>query len=147
MTEREASHSENLIQVRLMQSMESLRDARLLAEHGEGFRSIVNRCYYSCFYAVLALLQSVNLTPRSHKSALVLFGREFIKQGKLPSELFSELLPAYHKIFEMRQEDDYRRLSPVEKPEAEAALDIAQTFTNAVQKYFKASSVDESKGN
>jgi hypothetical protein len=49
-----------LVQARIGQAVESLADAQTLLEAGRGGRSIVNRSYYSMFYGVLALLQTIN---------------------------------------------------------------------------------------
>jgi uncharacterized protein (UPF0332 family) len=87
-------------------------------------RSVVNRAYYAAFYALLALLQAKQLPPRSHQGALQLFDREFVHAGHVPKELSRDL----HALFRMRQEDDYRRLDPVPREEAEQALKLSETF-------------------
>ena len=74
----------------------------------------MNRAYYAAFYAVLALLQTIGKTPRKHQGVLTLFNTEFVRTGLLPKTLSEEL----HRLFEARQEDDYRRLDPVLPEEA-----------------------------
>ena len=53
---RGKSYQKDLIQYRLDSAREMLRDARLHQENGGSAVSIVNRAYYSVFYAALALL-------------------------------------------------------------------------------------------
>ena len=54
---------ETLIHYRLERAQESLDDARLLAEANR-WNACVNRLYYSCFYAVSALLVRVGSLRR-----------------------------------------------------------------------------------
>jgi uncharacterized protein (UPF0332 family) len=50
-----------LIQYRLSQAKDSIREAEVLLGGGMSFRSVMNRLYYALFYAVLALLQEKRL--------------------------------------------------------------------------------------
>jgi uncharacterized protein (UPF0332 family) len=58
-----------LVQARIRQAVETLEDARTLLATGRSGRFIVNRSYYSMFYSVLALLQTINRVPRKHQGA------------------------------------------------------------------------------
>lgn len=98
-----------LVQGRIEQAIESLADAKTLLTTGRSGRSIVNRSYYSMFYCVLALLQTINKTPRKHQGAISFFDREFVHRRLLPKELSFDL----HRIFELRQVDDYQKIEPV----------------------------------
>ena len=46
-----------LIEYRLTQARDSIREADVLDQSGMSRRSVMNRLYYAMFYAVLALLQ------------------------------------------------------------------------------------------
>ena len=120
-----------LVQARIGQAVESLEDAQTLLQSGRSGRSIVNRSYYSMFYGVLALLQTINRIPRKHQGAISLFDREFVHKGFLSRELSADL----HRVFEARQQDDYQKLEPVSLDEATAAIDAAERFLDAVRKY------------
>jgi len=120
-----------LVQGWIEQAIESLADAAALLATGRSGRSIVNRSYYSMFYGVLALLQTINRVPRKHQGAISLFDQEFIHKGLLPKELSADL----HRIFELRQLDDYKRLGPVSLDEAKEAIAAAERFLAAVQQY------------
>ena len=61
---------ETLIHYRLDRAQESLDDARLLAE-AERWNACVNRLYYSCFYAVSALLVRDGLSSSRHMGCVV----------------------------------------------------------------------------
>ena len=57
------SYKKDLIQYRLELAQEMLRDAKVLKENGGSPVSIVNRSYYSVFYAALALLVTADTEP------------------------------------------------------------------------------------
>jgi uncharacterized protein len=120
-----------LVQARIWQAVESLEDVQTLLEAGRSGRSIVDRSYYSMFYGVLALLQTINRIPRKHQGVISLFDRGFVHKGLLTRELSADL----HRIFEARQQDDYQKLEPVGLDEATAAIDAAERFLQAVREY------------
>jgi uncharacterized protein (UPF0332 family) len=120
-----------LVALRLQNAEESLADARILQAGGGSGRSVVNRAYYSMFYCVLALLQTIGRVPRKHQGAISLFDAEFVHKGLLPRELSAEL----HAAFVARQADDYRVTEPVSVEDARAAIDAASQFLDAVRGY------------
>lgn len=93
---------ETLIQYRLERAQESLDDARLLADT-ERWNACVNRLYYSCFYAVSALLARDGLSSSRHTGVRSLLNRHYVRTGKVPRELAR----VYNDLFERRQEGDY----------------------------------------
>ncbi len=94
-----------LVDLRMEQASDTLRDARVLfMVEPKATRSVVNRCYYAAFYAVLALLQTIGKTPRKHSGALALFDVEFVRSGHFGKETSDHL----HKLFQDRIEDDYK---------------------------------------
>ena len=93
---------ETLIQYRLERAQESLDDARLLAD-AERWNAWVNRLYYSCFYAVSALLVRDGLSSSRHTGVRSLLNRHYVRTGKVPRALAR----VYNDLFERRQEGDY----------------------------------------
>jgi len=63
---------EELIRYRLSRAEETLEEARLLAENKHG-NAAVNRLYYACFYAVLALLIRDGRYSSKHSGVRALF--------------------------------------------------------------------------
>ena len=123
----------SLVATRLAQAEATLRDAEILHTGNGDPRSTVNRSYYAAFYAVLALLQIIKKVPRSHDGAVSLFDAQFIRTGLLKKR-FSEIL---HQLFRARLEDDYERLDPVTRREAEKALKTAGEFVAEVRRYIE----------
>jgi uncharacterized protein (UPF0332 family) len=91
-----------LIRYRLERAQESLEDARLLAA-AERWNACVNRLYYSCFYAVSALLVRDGLSSSRHTGVRSLFNRQYVRTNIVPRALAR----IYNDLFERRQEGDY----------------------------------------
>ena len=93
---------ETLICYRLERAQESLADARLLAD-AASWNTCVNRLYYSCFYAVSALLARDGLSASRHTGIRSLFNRNYVRTGGVPRDATR----LYNDLFERRQESDY----------------------------------------
>jgi uncharacterized protein (UPF0332 family) len=91
-----------LIRYRLDRANEVYDEAIWMAEKFH-YNTCVNRLYYSCFYAVNALLMLNGISVQSHKGTKIQFNHIFIKNGIAPKE-FGLL---YNQLFESRQEGDY----------------------------------------
>lgn len=52
----------------------------------EYYNNAINRLYYSSFYAILALLSTIDIFPKSHKGVLQMFSLHFIKTGLIPKD-------------------------------------------------------------
>jgi uncharacterized protein (UPF0332 family) len=62
-----------LIEYRLREAEDTLKEAKVLQREGISNRGIMNRLYYAMFYAVLALLQEKQLGTSKHIGAISLF--------------------------------------------------------------------------
>lgn len=130
MTQGNKSYKKDLIQYRLESAREMLCDARVLKENGGSPVSIVNRAYYSVFYAALALLVTENVEPNKHSGVLAKFDELFIKQGVFPKEM-SRII---HHAFDMRQAGDYQKSKVITEEQADAILESANEFVIAIEK-------------
>lgn len=124
------SYKKDLIQYRLELAREMLRDARLLKDNAGSPISIVNRAYYSVFYAALALLVTVDVEPNKHSGVLAKFDELFIRQGIFPKEM-SRIL---HHAFDMRQAGDYQKSKVISTEQAAEVLDSAAEFVTTIEK-------------
>ena len=73
---------------------EAIRAANLLFENGF-VKDAISKLYYSLLYSVRGLLLTKGLEPKSHESALRLFGLHFVKPGTFEakdSHIFSKLM-------------------------------------------------------
>ena len=92
----------DLFEYRINRAYETLEDAKILAS-AKRWNSCVNRLYYACFYAVLALLMKDAKSSSKHTGIRSIFNKDYIKTGKIPLK-FGQL---YNSLFEGRQESDY----------------------------------------
>ena len=90
------------IKYRFHRSEESFDEALILAKNGS-WNTVVNRLYYSCFYAVIALLLKNNIETQSHDGTRTQFGLHFIKTGKI-DKVYGKL---FTKLSDYRQKGDY----------------------------------------
>lgn len=126
---RAKSYKNDLIQYRLDSAQEMLRDALLLKENGGSPVSIVNRAYYSVFYAALALLVTADVEPNKHSGVLAKFDELFVRQGIFPKEM-SRIL---HHAFDMRQAGDYQKSRVITEEQAVQVLASAEEFVRTIQ--------------
>ena len=126
-----------LLKYRLKQAEETLFDAEKMVESGLSPRSIINRTYYSMFYAVLALFfyEDVHLKTSKHAGIISIFDREFIHTGKM-DPYYSKLL---HKMFDIRQEGDYKELFVISEEDASKYVNHAKEFVEKIKAFVKKS--------
>jgi uncharacterized protein (UPF0332 family) len=129
MTERQLKL---LIEYRLSEAQETLREAEILLEKS-AFRGSVNRSYYAMFYAVLGFLATRGLGMSKHSGVIGLFDREFVKTGIFPKELSRSL----HRAFDERQANDYGEMLLPDQSLAIELLQQAQVFVNAIEKQIR----------
>lgn len=127
---KEKSYKRDLIHYRLDLAREMLRDAQVLKENGGSAVSIVNRAYYSVFYAALALLVTEDVEPNKHAGVLAKFDELFVRQGIFPREM-SRIL---HHAFDMRQAGDYQKSKVITEEQAIEVLHSAEEFVDAIVK-------------
>lgn len=124
-----------LIKYRMEQANRAIEDARCLEVGNGSPRSIINRAYYAMFYAVLALLLREGKSYSKHSGVIGAFDTGFIRTGLLPKELSSNL----HKLFELRQEHDYKIIYEPDPEEASDAIETAERFVKAIEQFLSES--------
>lgn len=122
---------ETIFEYRMRQTDETLAEAVRMLETGFSPRSIVNRSYYTMFYAVLALFINQNTPHKTskHSGVIGIFNKEFIHTGKLDAR-FAKML---YDLFDERMELDYRDFAEVSEEDASNAVSAAQEFILAIK--------------
>ena len=122
---------ETLFHNRLNEAEETLADAYKMLNSGVGPRSIVNRAYYAMFYAVHALIiyENVELKSSRHSGIISVFDKIFVHTGRLGRE-YSRFL---HRLFEARQEADYREFVVYSTEDAAECVRMAESFLDGVK--------------
>lgn len=126
---KDSSYKQTLIQYRLDEAKEALRDAQMLYERNGTPRSVVNRSYYAMFYAVLGLLITIDKGSSKHRGVIAMFDKEFVKKNILPKEMSAML----HHAFDMRLTGDYRELLEISKEQAAELLNSAIKFVKSIE--------------
>lgn len=98
MTREQAALAEH----RLARARDELTTADELRDSG-WHMAAASRIYYAAFHSARALLAAAGLQASSHKSAIILFQKHFVRTGRIPAET-AKALP---RAFEFRQEADY----------------------------------------
>lgn len=122
---------ETLFVYRLNEAEETLADTRKMLESGVSARSVVNRAYYAMFYGILALLIHENIEHKTskHSGIISIFDRSIVHTGKLGKE-YSRML---HRIFDARQESDYKEFIKFTAENAAEYVRIADEFLLGVK--------------
>lgn len=122
---------EDLFLYRITQSEETLSEAEKMLQENFTPRSIINRAYYSMFYAVLALFlkAGVNVKTSKHIGVISTFDKEFVKTGRLDKH-YSKIL---HDAFDDRQEGDYKEFVKITPERAAGHVKLAREFLTAVK--------------
>lgn len=122
-----SSSRQELVEYRVERAHEALEDARVLAD-AERWNACVNRLFYSCFYAVSALLLRHDLSSSKHSGIRSLFNRRFVKTGLVSKEL----AVVFNDLFERRQESDYADLVRFQESEVRPWMSGAEEFVAQV---------------
>jgi len=122
---------ETLFTFRLKQAEETLADARTMLAGGVSTRSVVNRAYYVMFYSILALFiaEKTDHKTSKHAGIISLFDRMIVHPGKLGRE-YSRML---HRLFDARQESDYKEFTQLSAEDAADCVRVAEEFLMAVK--------------
>jgi len=130
MTDQEA-----LFSYRLQQAKETLADAEKMLQAQMSPRSIVNRAYYVAFYATLALFIKASVLVKSSKHAgiIAVFDKDFILTGKIEKK-YSQIL---HRLFEARQEVDYKEFTSFSLEDAKRHVERTREFLERIERLIK----------
>ena len=92
----------DLVNYRIAKARETFKEVQLHINN-ELWNTAVNRLYYACFYAVIALLVKHGIKAKTHDGTRQLFYQHFIKTGLISTETNR----FYSRLFNMRETGDY----------------------------------------
>ena len=124
------SNPEDYIHYRFKRAEELFDDALIMADNKK-WNAAINRLYYSCFYAVLALLLKNRLETKTHDGTRTMFGNEFIKSGIIDKK-YGKL---YSKLFDLRQKGDYGDLFDFDEDTVLPLIDQVKEFLTEINKF------------
>lgn len=124
------SNREEYVNYRFHRAEESYEEALIPAKE-ERWNAVINRLYYACFYAVIALLIKNNISTQTHDGARTQFGLIFVKTGIIDKEsgkLFS-------KLFDYRQKGDYGDLFDYDEELTKPLINKVNEFLIEIKKH------------
>lgn len=116
------------IQYRLQKAEESYQAALLMGENNY-WNFCINRLYYTCFYAAIALLLKHDITPKTHDGTKRQFGLHFVKTGKI-DEVHNDL---YLQLFGWRQKSDYGDMFDFAEEQVKPLFQPVQEFLDVIK--------------
>lgn len=118
-----------LVEYRLNRAEETYQDACSLANN-QRWNSCVNRLYYSCFYAVTALLLCDNLSSPKHTGVRSLFNKNYVRTAIISKDLGS----VFNELFEYRLEADYADFTDFDESQVLPFIEKVREFLDQVRK-------------
>ncbi|MFY0650449.1 MAG: HEPN domain-containing protein [Cyclobacteriaceae bacterium] len=96
------SERRELVAYRIPKAKSTLAEIDIHIEN-KFWNTAINRLYYSCYYAVSAILLQNEINTQTHSGVRQMFGLHFIKTGIIDKELGK----FFSDIFDKRQTGDY----------------------------------------
>ncbi|HEV7346778.1 HEPN domain-containing protein [Telluribacter sp.] len=115
-----------LSKYRIRRARETFGEVSILIEN-RLWNTAVNRLYYACYYAVIALLIRNEISVNTHAGVRQMFGLHFVKTGIIDNELGK----FYSNIFTTRQSADYEDYLDFSE---EDVLDLLKPADELIQK-------------
>ena len=116
-----------IVNYRLERAYETLKEADYNTAGGY-YNAAVNRLYYACYYATVALLIKHELNPGTHAGVKQMLGLHFVATGRLSRELGR----CFSLLFERRHSSDYDDFAYSSEEEIDELLPKATDFIEAV---------------
>jgi len=108
---------------RLDRAEEKIAAAGSLLEDGF-YADAISRAYYAMFHAATALLESKDITAKTHAGVIRMIGKEFVAEGRMTDSLGKALTLAQ----EEREEADYDIASEFSREEVQQRIEDAKRF-------------------
>ncbi len=117
-----------LVIYRLDKAKDTLNEVEFQINN-QKLNTAVNRLYYACYYAVIALLLNYDINAKSHAGVRQMLGLHFIKTGLIDEQSGD----FYTDIFEMRHTGDYDDFIVFEQDKVLELLAPAQQLISQIE--------------
>ena len=118
----------NIVRLRLERAKETLQETKGIAEM-KYWRVAANRLYYTCFYAVSALLIKNGYTTHTHSGIITLLGLHFVSKGIISKEQGN----FYNKLAALRHTGDYDDWNTICAEDVLPKIPLAEEFINTIE--------------
>lgn len=109
--------------------METIQEIPYLKEQGY-YNTAINRLYYACYYAAVALLIKYRINPGTHAGVKQMLGMNFVATGILGREQGR----CFSLLFERRHSSDYDDFAYSTEADIDELLPKATCFIEEVGK-------------
>ncbi|OUO50399.1 antitoxin [Parabacteroides sp. An277] len=123
---------EALSAYRYQRAKETLAEVPFLQQQGY-YNTAINRLYYACYYATVALLVKQGLNPGTHAGVKQMLGMHFVATGRLPREIGR----TFSLLFERRHSSDYDDFAYSSAEEVAELLPKAEAYIAAIGEALK----------
>ncbi len=111
---------------------DALQEARLVAD-GKFYNAAINRLYYACYYAAVALLLTNDIPTQTHNGVKTMLGLHFISKGLLPASAGK----TFSVLFNQRYSGDYDDFVYCDQEMFDIYYPQAENFVNEIAELLK----------
>ncbi|WP_298548049.1 HEPN domain-containing protein [uncultured Parabacteroides sp.] len=121
-----------LVTYRYQRANETIKEVPYLKQQGY-YNTAVNRLYYACYYAAIALLIKHGINPSTHAGVKQMIGMHFVATNRLSRESGR----CFSLLFERRHSSDYDDFAYSSEEEIDELLPKAMAFIEAIGSLLK----------
>ena len=118
-----------LVSYRLSRAKETLAEVQHQRDMGF-YNTAVNRLYYACYYASVALLIKNHIQASTHAGVKQMLGLHFVSKGLISKESNR----SFSLLFERRHSSDYDDFAYATSEEVDELLPKAQAFISEIER-------------
>lgn len=128
----------SIVQLRMDKAKTFLAEANKMVEM-KLWDMAVNRFYYACFHAAQAAIVHFGFAAHTHAGTISVFGLNFVKTGKISTELGV----FFSRMEQLRMKADYNCDYDVTQEDVESMIAPAHKFCDAIKEMCYPSPIDE----
>lgn len=117
-----------LIAYRIQRAYETLKEAKVMIRESF-YNAAVNRLYYACYYASVALLLKYDIKTQTHNGVKTMLGLHFVSTGKISIKAGK----TFTTLFEKRHSGDYDDFVYCDKEMVEELYPQAEVFISTIE--------------
>lgn len=118
---------EALAAYRYQRAQETLAEIPFLKQQ-RYYNTAVNRLYYACYYAAIALLIKHGINPGTHAGVKQMLGMHFVATGRIPRDVGR----SFSLLFERRHSSDYDDFVYTSEEEIDELFPKAEMFIQTI---------------
>ncbi len=118
---------------RIAQAGESLEDAQLLAREELGNKPVLTRLYHAMMESLFALFDIQDMGRMTHADIIERFEREYVKTGRIDSQVLDVL----HRAYDLTHECDCDHMPVPSDDEVQTVMETAERLVQDAEALLK----------